>query len=70
MFFRKVSYSTKFLLILSTIDGLDCHDWFEELRKRLSVDGRTLVSAFYQIAMKDDDTIDLFVTELQTGLEQ
>lgn len=57
------------ITILSTIDGSDCHDWFEELRKRLSVDGRTLVAAFYQVAMKDDGTIDQFIIELQRCLE-
>lgn len=57
------------ITILSTIDGSDCHDWFEEFRKRLSVDGRTLVAAFYQVAMKDDETIDQFITELQRCLE-
>lgn len=55
--------------ILSIIDGLDCHDWFEELRKRLSVDGRNLVSAFYQVAMKNDEKIDQFIVELQECLE-
>lgn len=56
--------------ILSTIDGSDCHDWFEELRKRLSVDGRTLVAAFYQVAMKDDGGIDQFIVELLKCLER
>lgn len=57
------------ITILSTIDGLDCHDWFEELRKRLSVDGRTLVAAFYQVAMKDAGGIDQFIIELLKCLE-
>lgn len=57
------------ITILSTIDGSDCHDWFEELRKRLSVDGRTLVAAFYQVAMRDDGKTDQFIAELLKCLE-
>ena len=57
------------ITMLSTIDGSDCHDWFEELRKRLAVDGRILVAAFYQTAMKENEAIDQFITELQKCLE-
>ena len=57
------------ITILSTIDGADCHDWFEELRKHLSVDRRTLVAAFYQVAMRDNREIDQFIAELLKCLE-
>lgn len=32
---------------LASIEGVDYHDWFEELRKLLNVDGKALVRAFY-----------------------
>ncbi len=37
---------------ISTLEGKDYHDWFEELRKLMGVDGKALVRAFY-IGMKD-----------------
>ena len=58
------------ITILSTIDGSDCHDWFEEFRKRLSVDGRTLVAAFYQVAMRDDGKTEQFIAELLQCIER
>lgn len=38
---------------MSTLEGIDYHDWFEELRKLIGVDGKTLVRTFY-FAMKND----------------
>lgn len=52
------------ITMLSTLEGLDGHDWFEELRKHLSVDGRTLIAAFYHTIMKDETSIESFVAEL------
>ena len=57
------------LTILSPIQGADCHDWFEELRKSLATDGKMLVRSFYE-AMKDSDlNIEAFLEELQKCME-
>jgi len=54
---------------LAAIDGLDYHDWFEELRKFLVIDGKSLIRAFYSI-MKDNYTeFDLFMDELKICLD-
>lgn len=55
----------KTIAILATIDGEDCHDWFEELRKHLALEKRVLVSALYQVLMRDQTIVDSFITELQ-----
>jgi predicted ATPase len=55
----------RMITILATLEGLDCHDWFDEFRKALVVEGRTLVNAFYQSIMKDEEAIERFMTELQ-----
>lgn len=53
---------------VSTLEGLEYHDWFEELRKLIGVDGRTLVRAFY-ITMKDSIfSTEPFLTELTSCL--
>lgn len=57
------------LTFLSTIDGADYHDWFEELRKHLAVDGRQLVRIFYNL-MEMDDAIDVFIDELKKCIEK
>lgn len=38
--------------LVSSLEGTDYHDWFEELRKMLGIDGKALVRAFYY-CMKD-----------------
>lgn len=53
------------ITILAAIDGIDCHDWFEELGKRLALSNRDLVSALYQTLLKELPIIDTFVTELR-----
>ena len=55
---------SKVIAILATIDGRDCHDWFVELSKLLLLDGKYLISAFYQTMMKDDDMINAFLAEI------
>lgn len=57
------------MAILSTIDGLDCHDWFEEFRKALCVDGKTLVKAFYNMSKDNGANVDSFIEELLHCLE-
>lgn len=57
------------MAILSTIDGLDCHDWFEEFRKALCVDGKTLVKAFYNMSKDNGANVDPFIEELLHCLE-
>lgn len=57
------------ITMLSTIDGNDYHDWFEELRKFLGVDGRALVRAFYNLMVELNDDIDVFVSSLVKCLE-
>lgn len=59
----------KVIAFLATIEGLDCHDWFLELRRHLSVEGRVLVNAFYTTAMDKDPSIEEFVRELQKVIE-
>lgn len=59
----------KVIAFLATIEGLDCHDWFLELRKHLSVEGRVLVNAFYSTVMNEDPSIDEFISELQNVIE-
>ena len=56
------------IAILAKIDGLDCHDWFEELRKSLAVEGKILLIAFYQTILKDMEFINDFVKNLDETL--
>ncbi len=53
------------IAVLARIDGLDCHDWFEEFRKSLAVEGKFLLTAFYQTLLKDTELIDNFVRDLE-----
>lgn len=55
--------------ILATHSGLDCHDWFNEMRKSLSMDGRALVNSFYQVFFKDKEETDKFIDDLQKIIE-
>lgn len=59
----------KTIAFLSTIDGLDCHDWFIEFSKLLTIDGKRLIMAFYQTIMKDDASIDVFVSEIYNAIQ-
>lgn len=61
--------SRKIIALLATIEGLDCHDWFLELRKHLSVEGRVLVNAFYSTVMNEDPSIEEFISALQRAIE-
>ena len=61
--------SQKVIAFLATIEGLDCHDWFLELRKHLSVEGRVLVNAFYSTVMNEDPSIEEFISALQRAIE-
>lgn len=54
------------ITILSTIDGHDYHDWFEEFRKYLALDGKMLVRAFYKNMVFTEEEIDLFIKELKS----
>ena len=45
------------ITMLATIDGNDYHDWFEELRKFLGIDGKMLVRNFYRIMQEMDKEI-------------
>lgn len=54
----------RFIAILATIEGLECHEWFERLRTQLSLEGRFLVYAFYSSFMIGDEEIDRFIEEL------
>lgn len=53
---------------VSTLAGMDYHDWFEELRKFLGIDGKTLVRAFYFIMKDDVIQISDFLSELTACL--
>lgn len=59
----------RIVTILSTHSGLDCHDWFNEMRKSLSIEGCALVNSFYQVFFKDKETIDEFIVDLQKIVE-
>ena len=49
---------------ISTLEGMEYHDWFEELRKLIGVDGKALVRAFY-VSMKDEVlSVETFWAEL------
>lgn len=53
------------ITMLATIDGNDYHDWFEELRKFLGIDGKMLVRNFYRIMQEMDKEIEEFIAELK-----
>lgn len=57
------------ITMLSTIDGNDYHDWFEELRKFLGIDGKMLVRNFYYIMHEMDNEIEAFITELKNCID-
>lgn len=57
------------ITMLATIDGDDYHDWFEKLRKFLSVDGRTLVRTFYKIMNEMEYEIEQFIEDIKKCLE-
>ena len=57
------------ITFLATIEGDDYHDWFEELRKYLVVDGKHLVRIFYNLMNMNDD-IDVFIDELKKCIEK
>lgn len=57
------------ITMLTTIDGDDYHDWFEKLRKFLSVDGRTLVRIFYKIMDKMEYEIQQFIEDIKKCIE-
>lgn len=54
------------ITVLSTIDGHDYHDWFEEFRKYLGLDGKMLVRAFYKNMVFMEEEIDVFIKELKS----
>ena len=53
------------LMVLSMYQGHDPHDWFEEIRKKIAIDGKFLVEAFYRTFMCDKPFIDDFVSSLR-----
>ncbi len=57
------------IAMLAKIDGLDCHDWFIELKKLLMVDGKRLINAFYQTIFKDSEEVNIFLDELNDVLK-
>ena len=57
------------ITMLATIDGDNYHDWFEELRKFLGMDGKALVRAFYNVMIDMNDAIEKFITELKERLD-
>lgn len=59
-----VDQDTMFAYIAS-LTGTDYHDWFEELRKRLAIDGKSLVRAFYHCMKDDYFNTSVFVEELK-----
>lgn len=57
------------ITMLATIDGDDCHDWFERLRKFSDMDGKALVRAFYNVMNDMEGKIENFITELKACLD-
>ena len=57
------------IAVLAKIAGLDCHDWFDELRKYLAVDGKNLVATFYKEFLKELPDVNLFVEELMKQVD-
>ena len=62
-----VDQSTIFAYI-GSLTGTDYHDWFEELRKLLGVDGKALVRAFYTGMKGTIFDTDAFLEELKQCL--
>ena len=56
------------IAMLAVIDGRDCHDWYNELRKFLMIDGKSLMTAFYQTLLKDNEDMEAFLTELTEAI--
>ena len=54
---------------IGSLTGTDYHDWFEELRKLLAIDGKMLVRAFYSGMKEKILNTDAFLTELKLCLE-
>lgn len=44
-------------IILSMIDGLDHHDWFEELYQKLGIDYNHLVNCLFDVFLVDNEEI-------------
>ena len=63
-----VDQNTLFAYI-GSLTGTDYHDWFEELRKLLAIDGKMLVRAFYSGMKEKILNTDAFLTELKLCLE-
>ena len=63
-----VDQSTIFAYV-GSLTGTECHDWFEELRKLLGVDGKVMVRAFYTGMKGTMFDTDAFLAELKLCLE-
>lgn len=57
------------LMVLSMCQGYDPHDWFEEIRKKIAIDGKFLVEAFYRTFMCDKPFVDDFVSDLRECID-
>lgn len=57
------------ITMLSAIDGNDYHDWFEELRKFIGIDGKMLVRHFYYVMQEMYNEIEAFVVELKNYID-
>lgn len=53
---------------LATLEGVDYHDWFDELRKLLGVDGKQLIRAFYSLMKEYVLDVESFLDELNSKL--
>lgn len=60
---------SQIITMLATIDGNDHHDWFEELRKFLGIDGKMLVRIFYNIMQDMSGEIDDFILDLKQCID-
>ena len=58
----------KVIAFLATIEGFDCHDWFLDFRTHLNINGRILMSAFYNSVMYEEPIVDNFIQELQKAI--
>lgn len=60
---------SKIIVLLSTLEGLDHHDWFLDFFKELCIERRHLVKDLYSMMMSNDSSIDLFISELQNAID-
>ena len=60
---------SEIVAFLAQHEGADGHDWFDELRKNLSMDGNMLISAAYHSLFKESESVKQFIEDLLNCIE-